>query len=418
MVPSRGSRKRSRNSENGPAKAFTEPELRAKAAGEEEDGSLKGLNEQRYSKLFSHWEIDFLSMEISPGGIPILALFWEVGGSVARPIDSDFPFGLEISSSPFTLRIQRTRYDTVNEHHEEAFRTAAKELRQVLQDCGDTGHPILAAPDTAEQQALQLAKKQRFCTGEQLAAALECCHPAAEWQILVCKYGMKIKASSFFETLQAMGTKMEEEMGQLRARTAWKRKVVDYGSQALLTGRICRVAPLRMNYFHQVDAQKASRYSLFGSIGGGFGGVELPGADGMDFLIFIAYSGTYTHQLKAIGAPRAFPPRQAQQTWFAQQWAQVQACLASLDKLQDIEVAGLRFEVRSTSETMSWRELEVELQSLGAETAAHLAFKEVDFQDAMEHMKVALGECQACGLFQCMGSATTRAPGWKYSALG
>ena len=94
---------------------------------------------------------------------------------------------------------------------------------------------------------------------------------------------MKIKASTFFETLQAMGTKMEEEMGQLRARTAWKRKVVDYGSQALLTGRICCVAPLRMNYFHKVDAQKASRYSLFGSIGGGFGGVELPGIDGMDF---------------------------------------------------------------------------------------------------------------------------------------
>ena len=93
LAPSRGSRKRSRSSENGPAKAFTEPELRAKAAGEEEDGSLKDLNEQSYSKLFSHWDIDFLSMEISPGGIPILPPFWEVGGSLARPTDSDFPFG-------------------------------------------------------------------------------------------------------------------------------------------------------------------------------------------------------------------------------------------------------------------------------------------------------------------------------------
>ena len=144
MVPSRGSRKRSRSSENRPAKAFIEPELRAKAAGEEEDGSLKDLNEKSYNKLFSHWDIDFLSMEISPGGIPILTPFWEVGGSLARPTDSDFASGLEIGSSPFTLRIQSTQRDAVNEHHDEALRTAAKELRQFLQGCGGVGRPVLA----------------------------------------------------------------------------------------------------------------------------------------------------------------------------------------------------------------------------------------------------------------------------------
>ena len=147
--------------------------------------------------------------------------------------------------------------------------------------------------------------------------------PGADWQIFVCKYGLKVKASTLFETLKAMNNKMLEEIGELRSRTAWARKVVGYGSQALLSGRICVVEPLSLHSFHKVEAHRASRYSLFGSIGGGFGGVELPGAEGMDFLKIIVYSGNYTHQLKAIGAPRAFPPRKAQQTWFAQQWATV-----------------------------------------------------------------------------------------------
>lgn len=60
----------------------------------------------------------------------------------------------------------------------------------------------------------------------------------------------------------------------------------------------------------------------------------------------------------------------------------------------------------------------MELETLGVETASHLAVKELNFQDVMEHMKVALGECQACGLFQCIGSVTTTAPGWKWSAWG
>lgn len=128
----------------------------------------------------------------------------------ARPTDSDFPNGLEICSAPFTVRVQSIYQSTQNEEHNAVLRAAAQELRQFLQGCGGTGHPILACPDTAEQQALQVAKKQRFCSAEQLAVALESCFPGADWQIFVCKYGLKVKASTLFETLKAMNNKMFE----------------------------------------------------------------------------------------------------------------------------------------------------------------------------------------------------------------
>ena len=43
-----------------------------------------------------------------------------------------------------------------------------------------------------------------------------------------------------------------------------------------------------------------------------------------------------------------FVPRRAHRSRFAGQWAQVQACLAALDQLDDPEVAELRVEIRST----------------------------------------------------------------------
>ena len=48
-----------------------------------------------------------------------------------------------------------------------------------------------------------------------------------------------------------------------------------------------------------VENRKTSVYSLFGGLGGGFGGVEMAGAAGSDVLKVIAYPRKYTHQLKA-----------------------------------------------------------------------------------------------------------------------
>ena len=81
---------------------------------------------------------------------------------LARPTESDFPNGLETCSNPFTLRAQSILHSTNDEEHDALLRAAAQNLRRFLQDCGGTGRPILAPPDTAGQQALQVAKKTTF----------------------------------------------------------------------------------------------------------------------------------------------------------------------------------------------------------------------------------------------------------------
>lgn len=227
LVPRKSNRKRSRSSESGPPGLFAEPELREKDENEEEHGSLKELNEQSHNKLFTTWDIDLASMETLPGGIPPLAPFWEVGGGLARPTDSDSPFGLEIYSSPFTLRIRSIFHSVVNEDHDALLRAAAKELRQFLQDCWETGHPILS------NKLCSLPKNNVFVLENswQLPWSIDSLVQSGKSLLQV----WPIKASAFFETLKAMNSKMLEEMGELRPRTAWERKVVDYGSQALLS---------------------------------------------------------------------------------------------------------------------------------------------------------------------------------------
>lgn len=53
-------------------------------------------------------------------------------------------------------------------------------ISQALANAGRTGHPILHPWPQAKQQALTLAKAERFCEGAQVATALEvaCCRAA------------------------------------------------------------------------------------------------------------------------------------------------------------------------------------------------------------------------------------------------
>lgn len=46
-----------------------------------------------------------MSMEVLLGGLPILAPFWEVGGGLARPPDSDCQCGLEICTNPLRAEL-------------------------------------------------------------------------------------------------------------------------------------------------------------------------------------------------------------------------------------------------------------------------------------------------------------------------
>ena len=68
---------------------------------EQPPSSLKACNDQSYWKLLAAWDVDFVSMEVLLGGLPILGL--------ARPPDSDFPCGLEICTNPSTVRAELFR---------------------------------------------------------------------------------------------------------------------------------------------------------------------------------------------------------------------------------------------------------------------------------------------------------------------
>ena len=306
-----------------------------------------------------------------------MADYWEVGGTLTRSPKSDFPTGLELAREPFTLRLASTKHTAMTAAHEQDLREIAKKLRTFLQESGVTGHPLLGAPSDASQQALQLAKKERFATGEQLAAAISFCCPAEDWQLFVCRYGLKIPAKPFYAKLCRMRETLTEELGELRAKTTW-----DFGTQSILSGKICLVAPSLTKFLPFVDARKIYRYSLFGAQGCGSGGVETAGADAADVLKVIAYPGKYTHQLKTLGAPNAFPPRNVQQGWFAGQWAQVQALVAELDKLDDHEVA--------------WEELHGDLSYYFEEIAKRLTV------DVLEGAKLAPG--QATGPYEPQGT--------------
>ena len=92
-------------------------------------------------------------------------------------------------------------------------------------------------------------------------------------------------------------------------------------------------------------------------------------------------------------------PRHAHQRWFAGQWGQVQAWL--------------RVEIRSNSAADTWEDMEAELQHV-EKVAAALVTKEIEFQHIVEGARLALGEAEAAGLFQCQGQSNNAAPGWKF----
>ena len=160
------------------------------------------------------------------------------------------------------------------------------------------------------------------------------------------------------------------------------------------------VAPIDLKFLDFLDSRKTGTYSLFGVLGGSYG------------------PGNYTHQMKARGAPNAFPPRGAAESWLSGQWSQVQACLVALDGLDDCEVAGLRLEIKVSSAANSWQEMKTDLDHWFSRVAAQLATKEIDFADIMENAKVDLGQAEAAGLFQCGGAPSSEAPSWKFHNWG
>lgn len=121
----------------------------------------------------------------------------------ARAVAQEISANLH-TCSPFTLRVASIHHPSMTSEHESMLREAASKLRVFLQASGVTGHPILAAPDTLDLEALHLGQKG-FCTEVQLGTAIEQCLPSTEWQLFVCRYGLKTEAGAFFGKLEQAG---------------------------------------------------------------------------------------------------------------------------------------------------------------------------------------------------------------------
>ena len=100
---------------------------------------------------------------------------------------------------------------------------------------------------------------------------------------------------------------IEDEHGPLFAQKCWREKVLDFGTQNLLSIHPTLIFP--MNNFHElewVDGKTLQAYSSFGKLGGGFGGLQVSGKVGEPCQKLTSYCGKWVHQLKAAGMPRCF----------------------------------------------------------------------------------------------------------------
>ena len=186
------------------------------------DRTLWDLNqeEQEDHQLGRKWDCDFLLMEILPCAVPIFGAIWEVGGSYNDA--KDFPSGLEIATSPWTLRITGPKGTDMA--------AIAHRLRTCLSDCGPTGHPILAPPTSTAGCQRVLAKASRTTSGRQLADALGQVLEGSGCKLMIMKYGMKLPGEEAFGLLVAAKEAMASETDALTLQRLWRTKVTDWAT--------------------------------------------------------------------------------------------------------------------------------------------------------------------------------------------
>ena len=288
-----------------------------------------------------------MSMEISPGCLHLFSDSWEVGGSISRPLDSDFEPGLELARAPYTLRLQSRAHQTMDERHKDWLRQTAANIRRWLPAFGPTRHPKLKPPSTVEGQALALARCERSCTAEQLAACLEATTTADNSRLIICRYGVKYPAQRYYqEKLMAARTIMTRELGEMKADSAWSQKVLDFGTETILNGHICLFVPSNDAHFLQfTSSQKINQYSLFGAAGNGYGGVSMTGLPQFTLKKLVAYPGAFKHSMFASGAPNFKPPRNATNQWYCQQYAKLMDTVQALAEDEEADVAGAKLNI-------------------------------------------------------------------------
>ena len=190
------------------------------------------------------------------------------------------------------------------------------------------GHPILAPPTSVAGCQRVLAKAARATSGQMLAEALERTLEDYGCKLMVMKYGM-LPGEEAFELLLAAKEAMAHQMDSLTLQRVWNIEVVDWATQSILALRPVLVFPRGdLREIEWVHRHKVRNYSLLGKAGGGFGGVQIGGAEGGLFSKAICYLGRWVHHVKALGMPAPFPTKNATSKWFCQQcWQAYKAFL-------------------------------------------------------------------------------------------
>ena len=96
-----------------------------------------------------------------------------------------------------------------------------------------------------------------------------------ECELLIMRYGMKLPAEEVSARLEECRGLLAEKHGAPFSRKCWQGKVLDFGTQSLLSMKPILVFP--RNTLHEVpwvNQKSVQGYSSFGKLGGGFGGVQ------------------------------------------------------------------------------------------------------------------------------------------------
>ena len=393
-----------------PASARPPPTSEADAAALQTLWELNASCEPQL-QLGRKWDIDFLTMQITPSCLQIFSKFWQVGGSFQEV--KDFEGEFEVCSNPWTIRIKAPSTST-------DLADVGKAIRESLTLTGPTCHPILAPPGSVAGCRRVVAKAERMVSAQFLANALEEALAETDCELLIMRYGMKLPAEDLFPLLLECRDLMAVKHGALFSRKCWNNKVLDFGTQNVLSMQPILVRP--KNNLHEVPCvnnKTLQSYSSFGKLGGGYGGVQFLGtADGPCQKV-TSYVGKWMHQIKAAGAPPAWAPFQCSNQWFTQQWAKFLSLVEFLDGLSDFDVAGHRMELRvgpesSLASCVSWEEQLVGLERALEEVSQHLLAKPIPAATVLERAKLALGQAEQAGLFRCQqGHLKEQAPPHK-----
>lgn len=373
---------------------------------------LRTLVEQSAHPLRG-WDVDFLLLQISPAAVPCFSPWWTLGGSAKRVAPGNrsdpFPEGLELANEPFTIRAQPPEGMTPAQVAE-----WGKQLLEILKQQSPTGNPSLVPPLDVEVAAKQLAVEPRMCSGTALARAL--IHPTlAGFKIFIARYGMKVDAPEFFNRhLMEAITAMAEEIGEEAAMEMFHNMVVDWATQAPLSGRVLLLTPLPASRHQLSWPAKLFSYPMFGRTGGGAGGLTLVsrapdavvGQQKVAKVCF--YAAGWAHHLKGAGLPPTMVPAAATNGWLVKQRPKLQSILVALQNTRQFSLGGLRIEVRTNGAIPTWPELQRWLEGIVHEAMTTCLAGEVEPGILIAAAQQALDAATASRVFSCIPAEARR----------